>query len=178
MRMGGDVVAHPAAFKPRPTGQTKASDNKVTRLRLRVGAGGTKTWIFRGRAGDRTINKKLGSYPGMHLSEACTAALNVVAAISSGGSAEAVERTFGAVTNCWVGEVTHRKNDNSEYQKTSSGATRQDVRSWPMRRFGFECNAEKRNCRDDTAYVGFRPIANARVRMLSCVRDWGKPQDE
>ena len=55
------------AFKPPAIGQQEHPDAKVTGLRLRVGAGGTKTWIFRARTGGRTINKKLGSYPGMDL---------------------------------------------------------------------------------------------------------------
>jgi hypothetical protein len=88
-----------AGFKPPAKGQQEHPDAKVTGLRLRVGAGGTKTWIFRARAGERTLNKKLGTYPGMDLTEARTAALKLVAAIARGGSAEAVERTFGALAS-------------------------------------------------------------------------------
>jgi integrase len=106
-----------AAFKAPAKGQKEYPDNKVTGLRLRVGAGGTKTWIFRARTGDRTINKKLGTYPGMNLSQARTAALKVVTAISRGGSAEAIERTFGAVAKHWVEKVAKRKNDSWQYQE-------------------------------------------------------------
>ena len=109
--------ARVAAIKPPTKGQKEYSDQKVTGLRLRVGAGGTKAWIFRARTGDRTINKKLGSYPGMNLSEARTAALKVIAAISRGGNAEAVERTFGAVAKHWVEKVAQRKNDSWQYQE-------------------------------------------------------------
>lgn len=106
-----------AAFKAPAKGQKEFPDPRVTGLRLRVGAGGTKTWIFRARTGDRTINKKLGSYPGMNLTEARTAALKVVAAISRGGSAEAVERTFGALANHWIEKVAQRNNDSWQYQE-------------------------------------------------------------
>ncbi|HEX8667119.1 MAG TPA: tyrosine-type recombinase/integrase [Allosphingosinicella sp.] len=109
--------ARVAAFKPPAKGQKEYSDQKVTGLRLRVGAGGTKAWIFRARTGDRTINKKLGSYPGMNLSEARAAALKVIAAISRGGNAEAVERTFGAVAKHWIEKVAQRKNDSWQYQE-------------------------------------------------------------
>ncbi|HEX8127049.1 MAG TPA: tyrosine-type recombinase/integrase [Allosphingosinicella sp.] len=105
------------AFKPPAKGQQEYPDAKVTGLRLRVGAGGTKTWIFRARTGGRTINKKLGSYPGMDLTEARTAALKLVAAIARGGSAEAVERTFGAVAEHWIKKVAKPKNDSWRLQE-------------------------------------------------------------
>jgi len=106
-----------AGFKPPATGQQEYPDAKVTGLRLRVGAGGTKTWTFRARTGGRTINKKLGSYPGMDLTEARTAALKLVAAIARGGSAEAVERTFGAVAEHWIKKVAKPKNDSWRLQE-------------------------------------------------------------
>jgi integrase len=106
-----------AGFKPPATGQQEHPDAKVTGLRLRVGAGGTKTWIFRARAGDRTINKKLGSYPGMDLADARTAALKLVAAIAKGGNGEAVERTFGAVAEHWIDKVAKPKNDSWRLQE-------------------------------------------------------------
>lgn len=106
-----------AGFKTPAKGQQEHPDGKVTGLRLRVGAGGTKTWIFRARTGDRTINKKLGSYPGMNLSEARSAALKLVAAIARGGNAEAVERTFGAVAEYWIDKVAKPKNDSWRLQE-------------------------------------------------------------
>jgi hypothetical protein len=106
-----------SAFKPPAKCQQEYPDVKVTGLRLRVGAGGTKTWIFRARTGGRTINKKLGSYPGMDLTEAGTAALKLVAAIARGGSTEAVERTFGAVAGHWIKVVAKPKNDSWRLQE-------------------------------------------------------------
>lgn len=106
-----------AAFKPPAKGQQEHSDAKVTGLRLRVGAGGTKTGIFRARTGERILNKKLGTYPGMDLTDARTAALKLVAAIARGGSAEAVERTFGAVAEHWIKKVAKPKNDSWRLQE-------------------------------------------------------------
>jgi integrase len=105
------------AFKPPAKGQQEHPDAKVTGLRLRVGAGGTKTWIFRARTGGRTINKKLGTYPGMNLTDARTAAAKLVAAIARGGSTEAVERTFGAVAEHWIKKVAKPKNDSWRLQE-------------------------------------------------------------
>lgn len=106
-----------AGFKPPANGQQEYPDGKVTGLRLRVGAGGTKAWIFRARTGDRTVNKKLGSYPGMNLTEARSAALTLIAAIARGGSAEAVERTFGAVAQHWIETVAKPRNDSWRLQE-------------------------------------------------------------
>lgn len=50
-----------AAIKPPATGQEEYPDVKVTGLRLRVGAGGQKTWTLRRRVGDKVVNRKVGS---------------------------------------------------------------------------------------------------------------------
>lgn len=57
----------------------------------------------------------------MNLSGARTAALKVVAANSRGGSAEAVERTFGAVARLWNEKVARHKNDSWQYQERRLG---------------------------------------------------------
>jgi len=106
-----------AAFKPPAKGQKEYPDGKVTGLRLRVGAGGAKAWIFRARAGHRTINKKLGSYPGMNLAEARAAALKLVSAMARGGGAEVIDRTFGAVADYWIEKVAKRRNDSWHLQE-------------------------------------------------------------
>jgi hypothetical protein len=46
-----------AAIKPPPAGQDEHPDHGVTGLRLRVGAGGKKSWIVRRRVGAKVINK-------------------------------------------------------------------------------------------------------------------------
>jgi integrase len=53
----------------------------------------------------------------MDLTEARTAALKLVAAIARGGSAEAVERTFGAVAEHWIKKVAKPKNDSWRLQE-------------------------------------------------------------
>jgi integrase len=106
-----------AALKPPSSGQKEHPDNKVTGLRLRVGAGGTKTWIYRARVGGRTINKKLGTYPGMKLAEAREAALKTVEAVARSGSAEVLERTFGALAEHWIKHVAKPKNDSWKNQE-------------------------------------------------------------
>ena len=106
-----------AAIKPPATGQEEHRDNKVTGLRLRVGAGGKKSWIVRTRAGEKVINKKLGSYPGMGLSAARTAAEKLLGAIARDGSTEAIDRTFGAVAELWIDKVAKPKNDTWRLQE-------------------------------------------------------------
>jgi hypothetical protein len=70
-----------AAIKPPPSGQEEHPDYKVTGLRLRVGAGGMKTWIVRRRVGAKAINKKLGTYPIMGLGAARSAADKLLAVL-------------------------------------------------------------------------------------------------
>src|SRR4028119_2007596 len=74
-----------AAIKPPPSGQDEHPDHKVTGLRLRVGAGGKKSWIVRRRVGAKVINKKLGSYPPMGLAAARSAADRPLAGLARGG---------------------------------------------------------------------------------------------
>lgn len=106
-----------AALKAPASGQVEHRDHRITGLRLRIGAGGTKTWIFRGRAGARILNKKLGTFPGMGLAAARMEAERLVEAIAKGGSAEAVERTFGAVAEFWIENVAKTKNDSWQLQQ-------------------------------------------------------------
>jgi len=106
-----------AALRAPAQGQREYPDTKVTGLRLRVGAGGTKAWIFRARAGCRIINKKLGTYPGMSLAEARTAALKIIGAIARDGTPDAVERTFGAVVEHWLEKVAKPQNRSWRLQQ-------------------------------------------------------------
>lgn len=106
-----------ASLRPPTKGQKEYPDGKVTGLRLRIGAGGAKTWIFRARARDRLINKKLGTYPGMKLADARDAALKLVTAIARDGTTEAIERTFGAVAEYWVEKVAKPKNGSWRLQQ-------------------------------------------------------------
>src|SRR4051812_12011054 len=89
-----------AAIKAPAAGQDEHKDSGpgyVQGLRLRVGTSGKKTWIVRARTGEKVINKKLGTYPGMGLRTARKAAESVLGAIAKDGSTETLDRTFGAV---------------------------------------------------------------------------------
>ena len=105
-----------AALKPPAAGQEEHADHKVTGLRLRVGAGGKKSWIVRRRVGAKVINKKLGSYPPMGLASARTAAEALLEALARDGTSEAVDRTFGAVASHWIEKVAKAKNDSWKQQ--------------------------------------------------------------
>jgi integrase len=99
-----------AAIKPPASGQEEHRDNKVTGLRLRVGAGGKKSWIVRARAGHKVVNKKLGSYPAMGLGAARKAAEKLLQAIARDGSTAAADRTFGELVHAWIENVAKPKN--------------------------------------------------------------------
>ena len=104
-----------AAIKPPAAGQAEIKDSGpgyVQGLRLRVGTSGKKTWIVRARAGEKVINKKLGSYPGMGLSAARTAAERLLQAIAKDGSTEVADRTFGAVAEAWLDKKRADKKRN------------------------------------------------------------------
>lgn len=109
-----------AAIKPPKEGREEHKDSGpgyVQGLRLRVGTGGQKTWIVRARAGAKVLNKKLGTYPPMKLAAARTAAEKLLEAIGRDGSADAVERTFGAVADFWIERVAKPKNDSWRQQE-------------------------------------------------------------
>lgn len=91
-----------ASIKPPESGQTEYPDAKVTGLRLRVGAGGKKTWTLRRRVGAKTINRKIGTYPATSLAKAREAALGMIEALEAFGSTEALDRTFRQAAERWI----------------------------------------------------------------------------
>jgi integrase len=91
-----------AAIKPPESGQTEYPDAKVTGLRLRVGAGGQKTWILRKRVGAKVINRKIGTYPATSLAKAREAALAMLEAIEATGTTEPLDRTFQQAAERWI----------------------------------------------------------------------------
>lgn len=91
-----------AAIKPPATGQQEHPDHKVTGLRLRVGAGGAKTWTLRRRVRDKVLNRKLGTYPAMKLAAARTAAEKLIEALERDGSTAGIDRTFRAAAEAWI----------------------------------------------------------------------------
>ncbi len=90
------------AIKPPAKGQEEHPDHKVTGLRLRVGAGGAKTWILRRRVGAKTINRKLGTYPAMRLAAARQAAEGMIEALERDGSTAGIDRTFEEAAKAWI----------------------------------------------------------------------------
>lgn len=106
-----------AAIKPPPAGQEEHRDSKVTGLRLRVGAGGKKTWTVRARVGAKVVNKKIGSYPAMKLAAARAAAERLLEALAKDGTTDAIDRTFGAVSEAWVDKVAKPKNSSWRLQE-------------------------------------------------------------
>ncbi|OBX20285.1 hypothetical protein A9995_00700 [Erythrobacter sp. QSSC1-22B] len=100
------------AIKPPETGQQEHPDHKVTGLRLRVGHGGTMTWIVRRRVGAKVLNKKLDTYPPMGLADARKAAERLLEALARDGSTEALDRTFYTVAEHWIEKVAKPKNDS------------------------------------------------------------------
>lgn len=106
-----------AAIKPPAQGQQEYPDKKVTGLRLRVGAGGKKSWTLRRRVGAKIINRKLGTYPALGLAAARDAAEKMIAAIERDGSTEGIDRTFGVVATDWIAKVAKPKNSSWKLQE-------------------------------------------------------------
>lgn len=106
-----------AAIKPPAKGQQEHPDHKVTGLRLRVGAGGQKTWTLRKRVGSKTINRKLGTYPAMSLAKARAAALAMIEALVDTGSTDTLDRTFRSAAEHWIEHKAKRKNKGWEKQE-------------------------------------------------------------
>lgn len=111
-----------AAIRPPAAGQAEHKDSGpgyVQGLRLRVGTSGKKTWTVRVRAGEKVINRKLGTYPAMGLRTARKAAEKLLEAIARDGSADAVDRTFGAAADAWLDKkrVDKRRNKSVDHQQ-------------------------------------------------------------
>jgi integrase len=105
------------AIKPPASGQDEHSDHKVTGLRLRVGAGGKKSWIVRRRLGAKVINRKIGNYPAMGLAAARQAAEALLQALERDGSTESLDRTFGDVAGLWIERVAKPNNSSWRLQE-------------------------------------------------------------
>lgn len=106
-----------AALKLPDTGQDEHPDTKVTGLRLRIGAGGARTWTVRRRIGGKVVNRKLGTYPVMKLAEARRAAERLIEALERDGSAELLDRTFGELGALWLEQKAIPNNINWKGQK-------------------------------------------------------------
>lgn len=106
--------ARVSAIKPPASGQEEHADDLVTGLRLRVGAGGRKSWIVRTRAGGKVLNKTLGSYPVMRLADARDAARAMLLDLSRNGGVERPTRTFEELAEHWV--RSHAKERNATWR--------------------------------------------------------------
>lgn len=105
-----------AAIKPPATGQEEHPDDLVRGLRLRVGAGGRKSWIVRTRAGAKVLNKTLGAYPVLSLGKAREEAQAFLLGIATDGAPRA-ERTFGDLAADWLKRVAKEKNRSWRLQE-------------------------------------------------------------
>jgi len=98
-----------AALKPPKVGQAEYPDDLVIGLRLRVGAGGRKSWIVRTRAGTKVLNKTLGSYPTIGVGKAREEARKFLQDLAKTG-APRVNRTFGQLAEDWLNKVAKPNN--------------------------------------------------------------------
>jgi integrase len=182
--------ARVAAIKPPAAGQEEHRDTKVTGLRLRVGTSGKKTWIVRARAGDKVINRKLGSYPAMKLAAARGAAEKLLQAIAKDGSTEAADRTFGAVADAWLQKKRADRKRNRSVDHQQRQLERHVLPRWRDRKVGDIKRADVRDLIDgiEGNILPNRILALVRtIFRYALSRDWleaspaegiSKPKDE
>ncbi|TCJ39199.1 site-specific integrase [Parafrankia sp. BMG5.11] len=177
-----------AAIKPPTVGQQEHPDNKVTGLRLRVGAGGKKTWTVRRRVGAKIVNKKIGTYPPMGLAAARKAAERLIEALERDGSTESLDRTFGEVADFWIEKVAKLKNDSWHDQKRQ--LEMHVLPTWRGRKIAAIKRADVRELLDGIEGVVLPNRVLATVKTIfrfALSRDWleaspvegiAKPNDE
>jgi integrase len=105
-----------AALKPPINGQAEYPDDLVTGLRLRIGAGGRKSWIVRTRAGTKVLNKTLGSYPTLGVGKAREEARKFLEDLATTGTPR-VNWTFGHLAEDWLDKVAKPNNRSWQLQK-------------------------------------------------------------
>lgn len=103
-------------IKPPAKGQAEYRDELVQGLRLRVGSGGRKAWIVRTRAAGKLVNKTLGSFPILGVSDAREAARVFLANIAKHGGRR-TNHTFSELAEHWVEHVAKAKNRSWRNQK-------------------------------------------------------------
>lgn len=182
--------ARVAAIKPPAAGQEEHRDTKVTGLRLRVGAGGKKSWIVRARAGGKVVNKKLGSYPLMGLKAARKAAEELLEAIAKDGSGEAARRTFGDVADAWLEKKRADRKRNRSVGLQQRRLELHVLPKWRERRIG---ELKRRDVRDLVESIEGDVLPNRVLTVVRTIfrfalsRDWieaspaegiAKPKDE
>ena len=161
------------AIKPPAEGQEEHSDNKVTGLRLRVGAGGAKTWTLRRRVGSKVINRKVGTFPAMGLAAARTAAEAMIASLEREGSTEGIDRTFGEVAEYWIENVA--KDKNRWWQGQQAQLDNHVLPHWKGRRIA---EIKRRHVRDLIEGLEGKVMPNRVLALLKTIfrfalsRDW------
>jgi integrase len=108
--------ARVSALRPPLKGQDEYSDDLVQGLRIRVGAGGRKSWIVRARSGKQQINKTLGSYPLISLGTAREMARSFLLTLIKDGGVRR-ERTFGELADHWIEHVSKPNNKSWRQQR-------------------------------------------------------------
>lgn len=182
-----------AAIKPPKSGQDEHKDSGpgyVRGLRLRVGISGKKTWIVRARAGEKIVNKKLGTYPAMRLGAARTAAERLLEAIAKDGSTEAADRTFGAVAEAWL---TKKRADKKRNRSVDQQDRRLELHVLPKWRDRKIADIKRADVRDLIEGIEGDILPNRVLTVIRTVfryalsRDWieaspaegiAKPKDE
>jgi|CXWL01.1.fsa_nt_gi integrase len=101
--------ARVSALRPPAKGQDEYPDDLVQGLRIRVGAGGRKSWIVRARSGKQQINKTLGTYPLISLGVARDMAREFLLTLIKDGGVRR-EHTFGELADHWIEHVAKPKN--------------------------------------------------------------------
>lgn len=101
--------ARVSALRPPQKGQDEYPDDLVQGLRIRVGAGGRKSWIVRARSGKQQINKTLGTYPLISVGVARDMAREFLLTLIKDGGVRH-ERTFGELADHWIEHVAKPKN--------------------------------------------------------------------
>lgn len=104
------------AIKPPETGQDEHKDDLVQGLRLRVGAGGRKSWIVRARHGGKQLNRTLGPYPLIGLADARDQAKAFLLGLLT-DTEPPVVRTFGEVATAWMEKHAKLRNRTADDQQ-------------------------------------------------------------
>ena len=161
-----------ASLKPPGSGQAEHSDDLVVGLRLRIGAGGRKAWIVRTRAGGKSINKTLGSYPVLSLAEARHSAQRLLLDVAKNGAPRA-SRTFAELADHWIENVA--KPNNRSWDKQKRRLEIHVLPHWKSRRLDTIRRADVRDLIDGIAGDVAPNRALTIIRTLfrhAMSRDW------
>jgi integrase len=166
-----------AAIKPPAAGQVEHKDSGpgyVRELRLRVGAGGTKTWTVRKRAGDKIVNRKLGTYPAMRLAAARKAAEALLEAIAKDGGTEAADRTFGGLADAWLEKKRADRKRNKSVDHQERQLERHVLPHWRDRKIA---EIKRADVRDLIAGIDGEILPNRILALVRAIFRYGLSRD-